>query len=309
MSSPSARSGPTFLITGAAKSGTTSLCHYLRQHPDVFVARQKESHFFLFEGQDPSFTGPGDEDEFNRLIISDAARYEECFAAGAAQAARGEASVYYLYEQRALERALAYDPAMRFVAVLREPAERAFSAWSHMMRDGREPEADFLAAVRDEPARAAHGWSYGFRYDSVGRYADQLAAARAVVPEGQLHVLLYEDLVERPQATLRALFDFLGVRPDVEVDSSLVMNASGKPRLPTLNRVLTRRNPLKEGLKKVVPYRLGSSVAQRMRNWNLQSVTMESVVRDELRHAYADDVSRLRDLLGRDLREWGPARG
>jgi hypothetical protein len=295
--------GPNFLVIGTAKAGTTSLCHYLRQHPDVFVAREKESHFFLFEDGGPVFAGPRDDEEFNKLIITDPGRYLQCFAGAGPATARGEASVYYLYEPRALERALAYDPGMRFVAVLRDPVDRAFSAWSHMMRDGREPESDFIAAVDAEHERTASGWSYGFRYESVGRYAQQLEAARARVPSDQMHVLLYEDLVTRPGPTLSSLFHFLGVR-DIPVNSSLVMNASGRPRLRALNQLLTQRNPVKEGLKKVLPYRVGNVVAHRLRNWNLQTVSMAEQDRAGLRRRYDDDIVSLAGLLGRNLEEW-----
>ena len=298
-----AGAGPNFLIIGAAKSGTTSLCHYLRQHPDVFVAREKESHFYLFDGEVPAFTGPGDEEEFNQLIIPDRARYLQCFAGAGSTPVRGEASVYYLYEPVALQRALADNPAMKFVAVLRDPVDRAFSAWSHMTRDGREPEADFLTAFGAEQERAALNWSYGFRYDSIGQYAGQVRAALDLVPREQLHVMLYDDLVQRPGPALARLFTFLGV-PEIEVDSSLVMNASGRPRLHSLNQVLTRRNPLKEGLKKVLPYRLGSSLAQQLRNWNLQSVDMPEADRQALLGRYAGDVAELSDLLQLDLASW-----
>lgn len=297
-------SGPNFLVVGAAKSGTTSLCHYLRQHPDVFVAREKESHFFLFEDELPTFSGPGDEDAFVSLIIQDRRRYLRCFADAGPFPARGEASVYYLYEPRALRRALEFDPGMKFVAVLRNPVERSFSAWSHMMRDGREPEHDFLHALADERRRVELGWSYGFRYESVGHYASQIEAALAVVPPGQLHVVLYEDMTENAGPVFAELFEFLGVR-DFPVDNSLVMNASGRPRLRALNRLMTQRNPVKESLKKVLPYSLGNTVAQRLRNWNLQAVTMSGADRRHVQGLYDRDVERLRTLLGRDLAEWG----
>ena len=37
---------PNFLVIGAAKSATTSLCELLGQHPDVFILDPKEPHFF-----------------------------------------------------------------------------------------------------------------------------------------------------------------------------------------------------------------------------------------------------------------------
>lgn len=301
--------GPNFVVAGAAKSGTTSLCHYLRQHPDVFVARQKESHYFLYPGAAPQCTGPGDPEEFNALVISDEARYLSCFARAGSAKARGEASVYYMYDAASLERALAYDASMKVVLVLRDPTERAFSAWSHKMRDGKEPEHDFRQAVLDEPRRAELGWSPGFRYESVGRYASQVEALHRVVPADQLHVLLYDDLVGTPERALQALFRFLDVAEQVPVDSSLVMNASGTPRLARLNALLTQPSPIKEGLKKVLPYRLVSSASQQVRNWNLRAVQMDDADARWLRARYADDVDRLGVLLDRDLTDWQTGAG
>jgi hypothetical protein len=281
------------------------LCHYLRQHPDVFVAREKESHHFLFQGTPPHFVGPGDEEEFNPLVISDRDRYLQCFADAERFLARGEASVYYLYRSESLERALAFDPTMKFVAVLRNPVDRAFSAWAHMIRDGREPQSDFLAALAAEPDRARQGWSYGFSYESVGCYGRQLEDLRRVVPADQLHVLLYDDLVEDPDGTLSSLFAFLGV-PDAAVNSSLVMNASGRPRLRALNSLLTRRNPVKETLKKVLPYELGSNLAHRLRNWNLQSIDLDGDTSVLLHQRFRDDIELAAEQIGRDLSCWAP---
>jgi hypothetical protein len=298
--------GPNFLIIGAAKGGTTSLAHYLRQHPDVFVAREKECHHFLFEGTTPSFSGPRDAEEFQPLIIPERDRYLRCFASAGAASARGEASVYYLYRPESLERALTYNPLMRFVVVLRDPVKRAFSAWAHMMRDGRESEHSFLAAVDLEAPRTAAGWSYGFRYESVGRYGDQLAHAMRLIPADQLHVALSDDLVADPETTLANIFAFLGVRP-LPVDSSLVMNVSGRPRVQALNQLLTQANPIKSALKKVLPYRLGSTLAHRIRNWNLEGTHIDPAEAAVLAGRYRDDVERLAVLLQRDLSSWSPA--
>lgn len=293
---------PDFLVIGAAKSGTTSLAHYLRQHPDVFVAREKESHYFLFDGVRPAFSGPGD-DEFNRLIISDAERYRRCFASAPERSLRGEASVYYMYRPVSLERALEANPEMKLVAILRDPVERAFSAWAHMRRDGRESLESFSAALVAEQQRMEQGWSYGWHYYEVGRYADQLRGVLERVPHQQLHVLLYEDLVADSHTTLQRLFGFLGVH-DVAIDSSVVMNASGKPRLRRLNRFLTQQSAIKEGLKRVLPYESGSVLAQRVRNWNLTAVSMLPAEQAALRARYDGDVSALATLLGRDLDPW-----
>lgn len=296
--------GPNFLVIGAAKSGTTSLSYYLRQHPDIFFAREKESHYFLFPDGAPDYRGPRDREEFVPLIISDRDRYLACFAAGAAAQLRGEASVYYMSDPKALRNALAFDPQMKFIAVLRDPAERSFSAWSHMMRDGREPVENFLTAFGLESVRIAAHWSPGFFYESMSRYGDQIAGALDVVSRDQLHVVLYEDLVGRTDETLAEIFAFLGVR-NVDIASERVMNPSGNPRFRALNHLLTQRNPVKNALKRVIPYEAGTAIAQRVASWNLKRRDISDEDRRILDERFGDDIGHLSELLGRDLSLWG----
>ncbi|MFN8096787.1 MAG: sulfotransferase [Dermatophilaceae bacterium] len=296
--------GPDFLVIGAAKSGTTSLSYYLRQHPQIFFAREKESHHFLFPDGAPDFRGPRDAEEFVPLIISDRDRYLSCFAGARPAQICGEASVYYMSEPQSLRNAIEYNPDMKFIAVLREPAERSFSAWSHMMRDGREPVDDFLSAFGLEAERRAAHWSPGFFYEAMSRYGEQLAACYDAVPREQIMVVLYEDLVTRQDETMAEIFAFLGLQP-VEIASERVMNASGNPRFRALNHLLTQRNPVKAALKRIIPYETGTAIAQRVASWNLRRRDISDDDRRVLTQRFSSDVAQLAQLLGRDLSGWG----
>ena len=61
---------PNFLVICAAKSGTTSLHHYLSQHPEIYVTPGTLEFFFAFEGQTPAHKGPADW-EMDRLAVTD----------------------------------------------------------------------------------------------------------------------------------------------------------------------------------------------------------------------------------------------
>jgi hypothetical protein len=297
---------PNFLICGAAKSGTTSLANYLRQHPDVFVAREKESHYFICKSGMPTMTGPGDESQFAPLLIPDEERYRQCFSSARGERAQGEASVYYLYHRESIAAALEENPDMRFVCVLRDPVGRAFSAFSHQRRDGWEPMADFEEALGLEDERVADGWGWGWHYRRVSSYAPQLRALRDLVPEDRIHVLLYEDLGSDPIRAMQSTFTFLGVDPTFVCDSSLVFNASGTPRAATLNRLLTRQNRIKSAAKRVVPYSVGQRMAERVRNWNLEGTDLPPDVERSLADFFLEGTSRdeLTQLAGRDLSSW-----
>src|SRR5215210_1748036 len=152
---------PNFLVIGAGKSGTTSLYHYLRQHPDVYMSPVKEPLFFAAEGGRIRFPGP------DGRMISRAANpgavtrmkdYRALFAGVSGKKAVGEASPQYLYTPEAPLRIKHYVPEAKLIAVLRNPVERAYSAFLHRTRLGREPLADFSEALRQEDSRMREGW-------------------------------------------------------------------------------------------------------------------------------------------------------
>src|SRR4029079_10146943 len=94
---------PNFLVIGAAKSGTTSLYHYLRQHPQIFMSRIKEPRFFALEEDPLDWRGPGDERSRGESITTLDA-YLDLFEAVDGELAVGEASVLYLDHPKAPDR-------------------------------------------------------------------------------------------------------------------------------------------------------------------------------------------------------------
>lgn len=300
---------PNFLIVGAAKSGTTSLVHYLRQHPDVFMAREKESHFLLFEDRRPTFAGPGDEEIFNTHVITDRTRYARCFRDAGPALAVGEASVYYLYRAESVRRALALDPDMRFVVSLRDPSTRARSAYGHMVRDGWEECSSYAEALTREDDRIAANWSFGWHYRAVGDYLPQVEHLLELVPRGQVKFVLFEGFTADPVAASRDVFDFLGVDPTFTPATDMVFNASGQSKSRLVDRILTQPNALKSAAKRVIPYDFGVRVAHSLLRRNLRALPDADVPTIDVS---AVDVSeggtsrydRLSGLAGLDLSAW-----
>ena len=188
---------PNFLIVGAHKSGTTSLYHYLRQHPQIYMSPRKESGFFIYEGGQPDFTGPGIATRM-RDVITDIEAYRRLFDDVRDELAIGEASGIYMQESRAVERIRHYVPEARIVAILRDPASRVFSSFTQLRRDGYEPEADLRKALAKEDERRAQNWGYawyhrrrGFTHDILKQYIEAFGRDR-------VRVYLYDDLCDDP---------------------------------------------------------------------------------------------------------------
>jgi hypothetical protein len=294
---------PNFLIIGAGKAGTTSLYHYLRQHPQVFMSPAKEPKFFALEGHPLDFRGPHD-DRIRRGTTTSLAEYLALFDQVRDEAAIGEASTIYLGDPRAPGAIAERIPDARLVAILRHPAERAFSAHQHLVRDGYEPLTRFEDALAAESQRMADGWYVQYQYQDRGYYGRQLQRYFDRFDRDRIRIYLYEEFLADPRRLLADLFGFLGVDPGFQPDISSWHNVSGQPRSAGLQRWLTRSHPLKEALKARIPARWGHRLISRVQAVNVVRSALEPETRQRLIRAYRDDIEQLQGLIGRDLSHW-----
>jgi hypothetical protein len=297
---------PNFLIIGAAKSGTTSLYRYLRQHPDVYMPAVKEPRFFAYAEDPPPMNGPGDErtnEAAGAVYTRDA--YRQLFAEATTETAVGEASPNYLYSATAPRLIHEHLPEARLIAILRHPVERAYSHFLHLVRSGREPLRDFGAALDAEPERIAAGWEWSWHYRHMGCYGEQLARYLEHVDREQLTVYLFEDFTADPVALAQDIFRVLGVDDAFVPDTSMRYEASGVPKSDRFQRFLL--NPdhwIRRISRFLIPEPVRERLLIRMKNVNLEKPPLEPDVRERLTAAYRDDVLRLQDLIDRDLSAW-----
>src|SRR5918997_468574 len=135
---------PNFLIIGAMKSGTTALYYYLEQHPQIYMSPVKEPNFFCSGGQEG----------WESKSVTRIRAYQYLFKDVSDEKAIGEASHCYLYEPQAVARIQEHLPDAKLVAILRNPVDRAYSHFLHMVRNGTEPLTDFGQALEEEEIRA-----------------------------------------------------------------------------------------------------------------------------------------------------------
>ena len=191
-----------FVIGGVQKGGTTALDETLRRHPDIAMAREKEPHMF----DDEQAFGSG---------VPDFTSYHDQWGEGLGRRRCGEATPIYCWWPPAAQRIRDYNPAMKWVLLLREPASRAYSHWNMERKRGRET-LGFREAVAAEDARmrsASMHESRAFSYLSRGYYARQLARLWGLFPRAQTLILRSERFHADPASTVDQVFRFLGVPP------------------------------------------------------------------------------------------------
>ena len=137
---------PDVLIVGAPKAGTSALHVALARHPQIYASAIKEPKYYLCgDAPPPAYCGPGDAHSQQEWIWR-RADYEALFAPAPPDAVRLESTPFYLYVADARRRLAEDLPEARFVAVIRDPVDRAYSNWMHLWVDGLEPESDFCHA-------------------------------------------------------------------------------------------------------------------------------------------------------------------
>ncbi|MEQ8396048.1 sulfotransferase [Thalassobaculum sp.] len=307
-SSTSHQRRPNLFVVGAPKCGTTSVCHYLDQHPEVFISTPKEPLFFCTDQQ---------HDEPWR--VSDPDRYLALFEAGAGRRWRGEGSVWYLSSTIAARRIHNFSPDSRIVIMLRNPVDMAVSLHAQFLFSGNENIRDFEKAYSAQAARRrgrripwrAH-MPEGLLYADVGRYAAQVERYLDVFPREHVKVLIFETFFRDVAAGYRELLEFLDI--DVEFAPDLAAkNERHNVRSALLQRFLTKLPELwgqpesaaAGGSRSTMRQRLERARA-RLQHFNMQgsSFRLTPDIRRRLHADFADDIARLEALICRDLSVW-----
>jgi hypothetical protein len=207
---------PTFeprvdvVVGGVQKGGTTALDQTLRGHPAMRMPSEKEPHWFDI---DENFVPePRDVREYHAL-------WGDKLSAGLCC----DATPSYLWWPGAVQRIHDYNPEMRWIVLLRDPAERAYSHWNMQRNRGNET-LSFADALKAEPERLASGSAVVQRrhsYLSRGFYAQQLSTLFARFPRDQVLVLRSDRLRSEFAATIGEVLDFLGLEPFAKLDPRL----------------------------------------------------------------------------------------
>ena len=318
---------PNFFVIGAPRSGTTSAYEYLHAHPDVFMSPVKEPDFFAeasldvvhpvgAEGASSLIADAGKDETLGEAVQ----RYVALFDGAGNEARRGEASAVYLGHPTAAWHIRCYVPDAKLVAILRDPAERAYSHFVHGRRiyaehgrtsaigaEGRSVEEEFLRAVE---SAARDGMPDPATSDPEvwvrsGFYFTHLTRWFSLFPRDQLLIRRFEDFERDTNEVMHDVFAFLGIDSSFVLPTTEAFNASVVPRSRRVFALFTTKNSVMRWAKSVAPPRLRAA-AMRTRNRFLAAdkPAMDPELRAKLIEIYRPDITSLQDLLGWDLSTW-----
>ena len=273
---------PNFLVIGAQKCATSWLKHNIEQHPDVLTPVKDELHFFS-----------------NRTNYSKGIEwYRSQFIGYSGQIAIGESTPNYFWTSEDAREIKKYDlnrdipklvkkqyPNIKLILSLRNPVERALSAYYHHIRKGRVHPNSRILDVGDR---------YGII--SMGFYDIHLKKwFECFDPDSFLILIFEENIAANHEETLKKVYEFIGV------------NSFFKPKEAS-KKIHTNKSNFYTHLSHYAPHYLAKYLQEILpstwREADFWKISIADSEIEELRKIYEKHNQELSSLLGRRIRAW-----
>lgn len=309
---------PNLFILGAAKCGTTTLHQYLNRLPDICMSEPKEPFYFEAEY--------GQGIEFYR---------KKYFAHWHGEAIKGDARHRNLLLPFIPDRIRQVNPDAKLIVLVRNPTDRAFSHWYHnYSRDSEDlsfpdaievdlqrirsglrcdTEEEILQHIERLP-RPAPGKVIGLglyrTYLDSGYYFEQIERYLALFPEGNLKIILFDDLVQQPQQVMADVLSFLGLEKGLNMIAERLWANPARPLPKGRSSLYTHYYQLVQNpgdnlfrLRSILPDRLRKFIKYRL--MPVPSIfRMDPETRNWLNDHYLEHNDKLAGYLGTDTSNW-----
>lgn len=271
--------GPDFIGIGVQRAGTSWLYECLRAHPEVFMPT-KEIHFFDMH--------------YNR----GSHWYSSKFELAPRSMQRGEYTPDYLSHPEAISRIHAYDPTVKLIAILRDPVDRAYSAFQLFKSHGQLGGLSFEQALKVQPNLLTDGF-YSKQLDDLFQY----------FPKRQVHIALFEDIQIDSKTFFKDVCSFLNIDAAFQPASlGSIKNASAFPEmqarlnLPAIQQWLTKSSlgPFVRPLKDTAFFGSLKSRLHEIGKANNKRPDLD----DSIRTIITREIESVEARIGRECNAW-----
>ncbi|MEC7646426.1 MAG: sulfotransferase [Bacteroidota bacterium] len=295
---------PNFLIVGAAKCGTSSLHNYLNQHPDIFM---------------PSYNNLGMKVKEPRFLIKDLVKhrlphgvwsfeeYQSLFMDVKKERLVGESTVLYLYYyEHAIKNIKHYlGKDVKIIIMLRNPIDRAYSAYSFASRTHQENQP-FKEALLNSKIRFDNDETSSpmILYKELGLYHKMVKAYMQNFKD--VHFIIYDDFIRQTDLEVKRVFDFLNVDQKIHINTNKIINAGGKKwDSKVMKNLLMGEGYVKKFLRVFMPKKTGVFIKEKLTNvFTSKADKLHVSIKKELLDYYKHYMQLLEWLINKDLSQW-----
>jgi hypothetical protein len=282
-----------FFIVGAPKAGTTSLYHYLNEHPQVEMSSQKEPDYF----SDKAIHEQGMYYGKNRVDTLD--KYESLFVQKES-VVYGEASVSYLFYDNVAEDIKKYNPKAKIIIMLRNPIERAFSHYLMDYRLGLISDSFENIIARKSKHKNAH--LFYQQYIEVSQYVKQIQRYLDFFEKENILFIDYEDFKKNVSKTVDQVYNFLNISAEFAADINTKHNAFTMPKNKVI-RFIYSFVFLRKILTFLFPIYLVKNIRVLLFKADKKPELLKET-RSQLRIIFNDDIKKLEEVLGKNYSKW-----
>jgi len=280
---------PNLFIVGASKSATGTLFVHLSKVPGICMSTIKEPNYFSVK------VHPGDREQ----VIRDKKQYLSLFSIGKDDKIIGEASPEYLADSEAPNLIQQVSPNAKIIIILREPIERAYSAYFTFVRHGRIKNS-FHDEVQLALENKKKGIKSNFGILESGLYSEQVKRYFDVFGSKQVKILIFDEFIKNQKKTFEEVLSFLGVDYSFEDFKIEQFNKFGVIRFSLAQNILRNRK-MKYMLEKVLPQSIRKVGRDKILLKQETKPKMDDEDRKSLVNFYKEDVEKLQNILGQRL--------
>jgi len=290
---------PNFFIIGAPKCGTTSLAAYLAEHPNVYMSPIKEPHFFNTDMR------------WHDINVPDKSAYIRLFRGATPEhLAVGEASTTYLFSREAVPNILRFNSDAKFIVMIRNPVDLAYSLHSELLWNHNEDVQDFSEAWQLQDVRARGEclprtcllpeW---LQYRDVCKIGVQLERLYSHVPHDRVHIISQDSLAREPRQVYLGVLQFLGLCDDGRNDF-VMHNQSKKARWQHIASIINTVCRVKHNIETRVGFKTRFGLLAQLQRLNSKPhlrTPLPPAFKAQLASEFHEDVQILSKMVGQPL--------
>lgn len=286
---------PNTILLGAQKAGTTSLFNWIGQHPDVFAPPGMKDYEFFSR-----------DDVFSQNLFS----FSKAFSRHSNEKIILHGCTNYIYfSKKSSERISQTIPDARMLLVLRNPIDRAYSAYWDARKVAVETCLSFEDAIDLEQKRIEHGnfkEISSLTYISHGFYARQIEWYYKVFSKDKIKIILFDDIKNSPLDTIREIFYFLEIEENFQPNFQ-IKNEAGLPKSVALQKLL-QKVKMPKIIRPLIPIEKVSDIKTKIiRNLNVKRTGYPQMNNDtysKLYEVYKKEIEALEVIIKKDLSGW-----